>query len=352
MTTDQKYDGKADNANPIEQTAENNPQAAQAEDKSSTVPTPGQVNDIVFLPPPIDLDKTISVPVTTWLARHLQTPESANLVRQALYRAFRAFSMSDYFRSEKTEDTDQAYIALRISLDRMIVRAAEQVCGPLPDSPVKVPGDLVANPYQSEAFPVLMNNPSNCIDVEELQKWIADLQDLSMTQNVVLANQKTIADNQEKQLQALTSMQERSVSAPTVPAASLSLICGVNIGTSARFGSDVDVLLSALTEYRDSRKRHAEDQIQGQEYEYAYVSAEDAQTAQDILDDLQYKIVELARRNYMAATYKGESAEYREVIDCEPKFHESRLAAFLATYARGVTTSEEVTNERAGNDSE
>ena len=115
--------------------------------------------------------------------------------------------------------------------------------------------------------------------------------------------------------------------------------------------SQAEILFFALTEYRDSRRQQYEEGIREGEFDGAFTDINDAQVAQNILDELQMSAFELASQNYAAGHYKGNDERFRSEKATEAAWHEKEYNEFLALHQalpeepESDTTSTEPTPE-------
>ncbi|GAB2554425.1 hypothetical protein [Spirosoma areae] len=350
------------------QTVNSDPQTATAEAQPSAdapASSPDQNFTIDIEPSP---DGTIvNVNLPAFLTRHLHDTEKYELLQSALSKVFRAFYSSDeYFKPGSGLDINLAYKALEISLQKVFERAATSVLGPLPDKPIKVTGDIEESPFQPEAHEVYMNNPANYTDVEQLQKWIVTLQQMSTAQchtinaqKRIEATQATIIEQMEKSLDVqeklLASLEKETglgriatrnsgtLLAP-IPKqqGTISLTLSLN---SIGFCSEVDVLKRALIEYRNDRLKQAMTEIRNAQSDEAYNEYKDFEIVQQLLDELSDELAQAAEENSQVADYARNPAHYATWYNSVRSTMRQERSEFIETYSHDYEGEEEPATE-------
>jgi hypothetical protein len=393
MLTGQKYGEGADHASPIESTAQNSPQTAD----TTAEPTPEAANLILEQlaepqPEVTDEPQLVTVKLNDFLSRQVRDSRNGEGLRAAIENVFTTFFISD--RYKKIEDPNRALAihALEHSLQILFREAIGQETGqPVPDRIPIETVDLVENPFQPQAYEVYMRNPENTIDVEELQKWVLHLQDMSTMQCKALNVYKRLEDVKdtlhdelssaiglkskiiEKQDHQIASLQQLLNERDRIIAELMQSTNQVVVDTrkgkviiakpkdtpyiTLHIGltTELFVLENALKHFRDDRLEQAMLALVTGDPNEAYYEHRDYETAQELLTEISQDLARVASENRDSASFSQHPGTYammqKESQALESKLRQDFTEKYSLPYdeeANEVETAEPAGNEIVG----
>lgn len=314
---------------------------------------------------PVVNGKVISVNLPVFLTRHMHDPAKYLVLCKALREVFEAYYRTDEYRgTDFSLNKHMAYHALEISLEKVIEWGAKQVLDVLPDKAVVVPGDIEENPYQPQAYEVLMLNPANFSGVEQLQKWVGQLQGMLINLNSTVAGQEKIIKryeqieaNQEEIIEKFTTKDklqeqllaemERLSNSVRVKTSSGTVITQRAESTSViklSLGlngidilSEVDSVKAALEGFRNESLESAMKHIRDGNMEDAFNRYEDFGTMQRILDEISNLLSDAAEKNRLATEYAKSPVNYAEYYRANQQLRVRDFDEFTKKFSTNYT---------------